>query len=330
MVIALALPAGLLGLTAAAAWLASSGADPGLGPMSVVPWRLRPASTPLTIGDDTTPPATTYEKVSPFEAELRNGLIPYSRAPLFAAAPYQLAVGGETTGAALGCLTAAIYYEAAQEPLAGKRAVAQVVLNRRASASFPDSICGVVQQGAPRPGCQFTFECDGSLGRKPDPGGWAAAQSVAQAALDGAVDPDVGAATHYHADYVVPVWATQMLKLVKIGRHIFYRWQGARLPVPLAAPLPDNPADALIEAAVAPEPVPAPSLAAPAGAPAPAGGQAAPLTPPNPSAAASPPAIVAPAAPPTFSPPPTPAEPARPQAASRPALPDRSLRSGPV
>ena len=302
MVIALALPAGLLGLTAAAAWLASSGADPGLGPMSVVPWRLRPASTPLTIGDDTTPPATTYEKVSPFEAELRNGLIPYSRAPLFAAAPYQPAVAGETTGAALGCLTAAIYYEAAQEPLAGKRAVAQVVLNRQASASFPDSICGVVQQGAPRPGCQFTFECDGSLGRKPDPGGWAAAQSVAQAALDGAVDPDVGAATHYHADYVVPVWATQMLKLVKIGRHIFYRWQGARLPVPLAAPLPDNPADALIEAAVAPEPVPAPRLAAPAGAPAPAGGQAAPLTPPNPSAAASPPAIVAPAAPPDLQP----------------------------
>ena len=69
--------------------------------------------------------------------------------------------------------------------------------------------------------------CDGSLGRKPEATQWAAAQAVAEQALDGYVDQEVGAATHYHADYVVPNWATTMFKLVKVGRHIFYRWPGA-------------------------------------------------------------------------------------------------------
>jgi spore germination cell wall hydrolase CwlJ-like protein len=32
----------------------------------------------------------------------------------------------------------------------------------------------------------------------------------------------MGAATHYHADYVRPRWSYQMKKLIKIGRHIFY------------------------------------------------------------------------------------------------------------
>jgi len=34
----------------------------------------------------------------------------------------------------------------------------------------------------------------------------------------------VGYATHYHADYVVPYWATSLAKNAVIGRHIFYRW----------------------------------------------------------------------------------------------------------
>ena len=122
---------------------------------------------------------------------------------------------------ALTCLTAAVYYEAGREPLAGRRAVAQVILNRAVTPPFPRTVCGVVQQGASRPGCQFTFMCDGSLGRRPEPEGWAAAREVAQAALNGYVEPSVGSATHYHADYVFPTWAPTMLKLVKIGRHVF-------------------------------------------------------------------------------------------------------------
>jgi hypothetical protein len=44
----------------------------------------------------------------------------------------------------------AIYYEAATEPDDGKRAVAQVVLNRVRHPAYPNSVCGVVFQGSER------------------------------------------------------------------------------------------------------------------------------------------------------------------------------------
>lgn len=128
---------------------------------------------------------------------------------------------------AMNCLTQAIYYEAGFEPPEGRRAVAQVVINRMRHAGYPKSICGVVYQGSGRTtGCQFSFTCDGSLGRPPDPDAWADAQFVARQALSGGVEPSVGVSTHYHADYVSPYWAPTLVKLAKIGVHIFYRWTG--------------------------------------------------------------------------------------------------------
>ena len=36
------------------------------------------------------------------------------------------------------------------------------------------------------------------------------------------VPADTAQATHYHADYVKPYWSEKMVRLTKIGRHIFY------------------------------------------------------------------------------------------------------------
>jgi Cell wall hydrolyses involved in spore germination len=44
------------------------------------------------------------------------------------------------------CLSEAIYHESRGEPLEGKKAVANVVLNRLESNMFPSSICKVVYQ----------------------------------------------------------------------------------------------------------------------------------------------------------------------------------------
>src|SRR5205823_1876582 len=55
---------------------------------------------------------------------------------------------------------------------------------------------------------------------------WVQAKRIASEALDGRVDPAVGHATHYHADYVLPYWADSLLKQVQIGHHIFYRLRG--------------------------------------------------------------------------------------------------------
>ncbi len=125
------------------------------------------------------------------------------------------------------CLTEAIYYEGAMEPEAGQRAIAQVVLNRVRHPAYPDSVCGVVFQGQERStGCQFTFTCDGARARPPMPSLWRRANLIAKAALGGAVVPEVGLSTHYHADYVNPYWSSSLNPEGQIGRHMFYRWRG--------------------------------------------------------------------------------------------------------
>jgi hypothetical protein len=130
---------------------------------------------------------------------------------------------------AIQCLTQAIYYEAGFEPREGQEAVAQVVLNRVSHPEFPKSICGVVFDGAWRAtGCQFSFTCDGSLSRQPVARAWAQARDVAAQALDGHMDARVGAATHYHANWMVPYWQSSMVETARIGAHIFYQWPGPR------------------------------------------------------------------------------------------------------
>jgi hypothetical protein len=126
------------------------------------------------------------------------------------------------------CLTLAIYYEAATEPDAGQRAVAQVVLNRVAHPAYPDTVCGVVFQGSERrTGCQFSFTCDGSLARRPARMWWNRAAAVARSALAGAVYAPVGLATHYHTVEIHPYWADSLDHVGTIGAHRFYRWRGA-------------------------------------------------------------------------------------------------------
>ena len=126
------------------------------------------------------------------------------------------------------CLTAAIYYEAATEPDAGQRAVAQVVLNRVAHRSYPDTVCGVVYQGSERStGCQFSFTCDGSLARVPSRIFWDRAAQVARTALAGYVYAPIGLATHYHTIAVHPYWAPSLAYLGTLGAHRFYKFGGA-------------------------------------------------------------------------------------------------------
>ena len=166
-------------------------------------------------------------------AQQRNALIPLSGAPLEHMRSFLIAKAVSDSGAgpagnALKCLSQAVYYEAAYEPLAGRRAVAQVVLNRMRHPAYPKSVCGVVYQGWERStGCQFSFTCDGSLLRRPSGAAWAEAEKVARAALGGYVAAEVGSATHYHADYVLPKWAFNLAKIEQIGAHIFYRFPGS-------------------------------------------------------------------------------------------------------
>ena len=163
------------------------------------------------------------------DAQTGNAAIPFLTQPLGAVQAFGLAATkNETYATALKCLTQAVYYEAAVEPLQGRRAVAQVVLNRMRHPAYPKSVCGVVYQGAERrTGCQFSFTCDGALLRAPGGAPWREADLIARAALSGYVEPSVGTATFYHADYVLPKWAYELGKITQIGRHLFYRFNGS-------------------------------------------------------------------------------------------------------
>lgn len=165
---------------------------------------------------------------------------------------------------ALQCLAMAVHYEAASESIDGQRAVAQVVLNRVSHPSYPNSVCGVVFQGSERrTGCQFSFTCDGSLGRIPARSSWLRAQGVSQRALSGEVYAGVGTATHYHTTAIYPYWAPSLNHITTIGAHRFYRWHGAagqpaafrsayRGNEPMAGPKPRSTTDAAAEAATNP------------------------------------------------------------------------------
>ncbi len=123
------------------------------------------------------------------------------------------------------CLAAAIYYESAYEPRRGKEAVAQVILNRKASKRYPNTICGVVfQNDHMKNRCQFSFACDGRSDRPKKNKPWRQAEQVAKAFLErGKRVAALKNVTHYHADYVRPKWASSLTRVSKIGRHIFYK-----------------------------------------------------------------------------------------------------------
>jgi spore germination cell wall hydrolase CwlJ-like protein len=149
----------------------------------------------------------------------------------------RLQLEGKGRAKAEKCLTEAIYFEARGEPVRGQIAVAQVVLNRVFSGYYPGTVCGVVYQNANRHlACQFAFACDGIPEVVREPEAWERAQKIAAETLDGQLWlPEVGKATHYHANWVHPRWVHEMTRMYRLGVHTFYRpkrWgDGAEAPV---------------------------------------------------------------------------------------------------
>ena len=213
--------AAILGTAAMIALAQTGGATPLLPDFTANPKVAEAPAPPAALPTDLRP-------LAPETAVAVNAQIPITGAPGSAAAPFSLGnASAQTRARALECLTSAIYYEAGQESADGQRAVAQVVLNRVRHPAFPNSVCAVVYEGSTRvTGCQFTFTCDGSMNRGPAPALWNRARGIAREMLNGRVYAPVGHATHYHADYVVPYWASSLVKTSVQGVHIFYRWAG--------------------------------------------------------------------------------------------------------
>lgn len=126
----------------------------------------------------------------------------------------------------LYCLTEAIYFEARGESINGQIAVAEVILNRADSPIFPNTICGVIKQGQHRLNkCQFSYKCDGEPEYMNERKAMQRAADVAILMMKGERRNISGGATHYHADYVDPFWASKLRKTATIGTHLFYQRQ---------------------------------------------------------------------------------------------------------
>ena len=138
------------------------------------------------------------------------------------------------------CLAKNIYFEAGVESTAGKLAVANVTINRAANKNYPNTICGVVQEGIHyynvnkdeyfpvRDRCQFSWYCDGLLDEPREGRTWESAQELAERVLvnhyDKALIDITDGATHYHANWMetYPNWSKQKKVMASIDRHIFY------------------------------------------------------------------------------------------------------------
>lgn len=152
--------------------------------------------------------------------------------PLAKPAPVVLGSPVELAGAQLasegGCLAEAIYYEARGEAVPGQMAVAEVVLRRTHDKNYAKTVCGVVHEGIREGqlGCQFSYNCDGSLKHAKEGEAWEQVRLLAEKIMAGAVP--LGDTTQhaiaYHAAYVSPPWKDKMQKTVQIGSHIFYKF----------------------------------------------------------------------------------------------------------
>lgn len=130
------------------------------------------------------------------------------------------------------CLAEAIYYEARSETKSGQKAVAEVVQNRVKSKHYPNTICGVVYQGAERTtGCQFSFACDGSTMKEPRGKHWTIAQDISTLMVTGGVKPFTDNSTHYHTVAINPVWSSNLRATKNIGFHKFYKFKFRERPV---------------------------------------------------------------------------------------------------
>ena len=120
------------------------------------------------------------------------------------------------------CLRKALYFESRGESLKGQFAVAEVILNRVDSAAYPDTVCGVVQQGG-KGGCQFSYVCDGRADAMGDAAAVDRAGRIARVMLDGAPRTLTTGAMYFHTRGVAPDWSHRFDRTASIGAHLFYK-----------------------------------------------------------------------------------------------------------
>lgn len=159
----------------------------------------------------------TVKAVKYFQS--KNGLAVDGIVGTKTAAALGMTLSGSSSGSSSGSysssdeylLAKCVYAEARGEPYVGQVAVAAVVLNRVRSASFPNTIAGVIYQ-------PWAFTCvnDGQINLSPDNN----AIKAAKDALNG-WDPTNGCLYYYNPATATSSWIWSRPVMLSIGKHNF-------------------------------------------------------------------------------------------------------------
>lgn len=100
--------------------------------------------------------------------------------------------------------------------------MAEVILNRADSPRYPNTVCGVVEQGGGG-SCQFSFVCDGAKNTMADPEAAETAGRIARVMLDGAPRGLIGAGPPISTTAPSgPPWANRFPRTASIGSCIYF------------------------------------------------------------------------------------------------------------
>ena len=189
----------------------SSGGDVTKVQKKLIQWGYLSGSADGRYGEKTRRAVIAFQRNNGLAADGRVG-------PATAAAMGVTLSGGSVTAASASIISAdhrllakLVYAEARGETYKGQVAVAAVVLNRVASASFPNTISGVVYQSG-----AFSCVSNGSIQNTPD-------STAIRAALDAlnGWDPTGGCLYYYNPRATGDKWIrTRTVKTV-IGNHSF-------------------------------------------------------------------------------------------------------------
>jgi len=116
------------------------------------------------------------------------------------------------------CLAKNIFYEAGNQEIKGKIAVAYVTLNRTKDKKFPKSICNVVYQRNQFSWTNYHKKLE-KITKKDKR--WKESFRIAKC-FRMYHDPSKGS-LFFHTKQTRPYWASKRKKTVVIGNHIFYK-----------------------------------------------------------------------------------------------------------
>ena len=217
---ALLLAVGLVALSAAPALavleVGSRGTDVTKVQKKLIQWGYLSGSADGKFGEKTRAAVVSFQRKNGLTADGKVG--PKTAAAMGITLSGGTKSSGGAQAASAGIISAdhrllskLVYAEARGETYKGQVAVAAVVLNRVASASFPNTISGVIYQSG-----AFSCVSNGSINNTPD----ASAIRAARDALNG-WDPTGGCLYYYNPKKTADKWIrTRTVKTV-IGNHSF-------------------------------------------------------------------------------------------------------------